>query len=175
MQENTKALIEEIKKNLSQTSASQKDEVRVMKAMLNDKDYVIDLYSNEGKLGTYCPSRDARDMISNVISSTTKISKAEADGLAESYEFKKSDAETLVNVSKEFINTYLHTGRKLPLGGRERSNISLSLKNVEETTRMFPKKVGVNSDGSDRYEKVETKVPSYESLKTISPCPKWVR
>ena len=64
MQENTKALIEEIKKNLSQTSASQKDEVRVMKAMLNDKDYVIDLYSNEGKVGTYCPSRDARDMIS---------------------------------------------------------------------------------------------------------------
>jgi len=172
--ENTKDLIKEIKSNLSQVSASQKDEVRIMKAMLNDKEYEVEIYGAEGVVDTYSPYKDSREMISNVLVNTTKITKDEADKLAEEYEFKKSDSETMVRISKEFTNTYLQTGRKLPLGGRERSNISLSLKEVKETTRMYPKKVGVNSDGSDRYEKVQTKVPSYEAIKVIAPCPKWV-
>ena len=35
---------------------------------------------------------------------------------------KKKEAEKFVNVSKEFVNTYLGTKRKLPLGGREKTN-----------------------------------------------------
>ena len=173
--ENVKNLINEIHTGLSQASASQKDESRVMKAMLNDETFVVDVYNADGKSGSYSPYADARSMVSNIISSATKISKAEADDLAQNYEFKKSDAESLVNISKEFINTYLTTGRKLPLGGRETSNISLTEKKIDETIRMYPKKVGVNSDGSDRYEKVQTKVPAYSSIKVIAPCPKWVK
>lgn len=172
--ENVKALIKEIKGSLSQTSASQKDEIRIMKAMLNDDDYIVDVYASEGKCGSYCPAADARSMVSNILANTAKISKAEAEDLAAKYEFKKSDAEAMVNISKEFVNTYLDTGRKLPLGGRATSNVSLSLKNIEETTRMYPKKIGINSDGSDRYEKVQTKVPAYTGIKVIAPCPKWV-
>ena len=173
--ENTKDLIKEIKDNLSQVSSSQKDEIRVMKAMMNDSSYEIELYGSDGVKDTYSPFKDSREMLSNILVNTTKISKDEAVKLSENYEFKKSDAETLVRISKEFVNTYLHTGRKLPLGGHERSNISLSLKEVKETVRMYPKKVGVNPDGSDKYEKVQTSIPSYEAIKVIAPCPKWIR
>lgn len=171
----TMNLVKEIKEGLSQTSASCKDELKVMKSMLNDKDYVVDVYNNDGVVGQYSPYEDARTMVSSIISSAAKVSKAEADNLAANYEFKKNESETLVNISKEFVNTYLQTGRKLPLGKREKSNVSLSIKEVEETTRMYPKKVGVNKDGSDRYEKVETHVPSYTGIKVIAPCPKWVK
>lgn len=170
----TKQLIKEIRDNLSQTSASQKDEYRVMRSMLNDKNYVVDVYGNSGKIGTYSPFEDSRDMVSNIIVGVTHMTKPEADQLAEQYEFKNSDAVTLVNLSKEFVHTYLQTGRKLPFGGREKSNIALSVKDVEESTRLYPKKVGINSDGSDRYEKVETKVPAYQAIKSYAPCPRWV-
>lgn len=173
MDNTTKQLLEEIRTNLSQTSASAKDEVRVMRAMLNDKKYVIDVYGNPGKIGEYSPYEDAREMVSNILIGTTKITKPEADQLAEEYEFKNSDAATMVNLSKEFVTTYLQCGRKLPLGGREKSNISFSVKNIEDTVRSYPKKVGINADGTDRYEKVEVKVPAYQAVKVYAPCPRW--
>ena len=42
-------LITNIKENLSQKSASSRDEVRVMKAMLNDRDFKVSTYSNSRK------------------------------------------------------------------------------------------------------------------------------
>lgn len=171
--ENLKELVTEIKTGLSQVSSSQKDEVRVMKAMLNDREYEAEIYGKEGKVGTFNPAMAMREMLSNVIAGTTKISNEEAKTLAEGYDFKRGDAETLVETSKEFVNSYLQTGRKLPLGGRERSNVSFIMKEVPETVRSYPRKVGVNSDGSDRYEKIQTKVPAYESVKVVAPCPSW--
>ena len=171
--ENVKELIKEIKTNLSQVSSSQKDEVKVMRAMLNDKDFEVDVYEKEGKIGTYCPAKDVREMVSNVVAATTRISNEEASMLVQDYEFKKSDAETFVNVSKEFVNTYLQTGRKLPLGGREKSNVSLVLKDVKEQSRRFPRKVGVNPDGTAKYDNGVVNVGSYESIKVIAPCPTW--
>ncbi len=172
--ENVKDLIKEIKTNLSQVSSSQKDETRIMRAMLNDKDFEVDIYEKEGKVGTYCPAKDVRSMIANVVSATTKITNEEASVLVENYEFKKSDAETFVNVSKEFVNTYLQTGRKLPLGGREKSNVSLVIKDIKEQARRFPRKVGVNPDGTAKYDNGVVNVGSYESIKVIAPCPSWV-
>lgn len=172
--ENVKDLIKEIKTNLSQVSSSQKDETRIMRAMLNDTDFEVDIYEKEGKVGTYCPAKDVRSMIANVVSATTKITNEEASVLVENYEFKKSDAETFVNVSKEFVNTYLQTGRKLPLGGREKSNVSLVIKDIKEQARRFPRKVGVNPDGTAKYDNGVVNVGSYESIKVIAPCPSWV-
>ena len=45
------------------------------------------------------------------------MSKTETDGLMDNYEFKNQEANAMIGLSKEFINTYLNTGRKLPLGG----------------------------------------------------------
>lgn len=173
--ESVKSLVKEIKSNLSQVSSSQKDEVRLMKAMLNDTSYEVDIYDKSGKIGTYNPSKQFRSMMSSVVSSTAKISGEEAKSLVDSYEFKKSDAESLVDFSKEFVNTYLKTGRKLPLGGRKKSNVSLVLKDIKETSRRYPRKVGVNADGTDKYEKGIVKVGAYEAVKVIAPCPSWVK
>ena len=173
--EKVKELLVEIKSGLSQTSSSQKDEVRVMKAMLNDRDYKVGVYGKEGMEGTYCPAEDARAMIGSVMSSAAKIPQAEAQKLADEYEFKKADAQSMIGISKEFVNTFMQTGRKLPLGGREKSNVALNMKTVDETTRAYPKKVGVDANGESMYQKATVKVPAHESAKVSAPCPEWVK
>ena len=168
-------LVKEIKDGLSQVSSSSKDEVRVMQAMLNDKEYEVGVYGNTGLKETYNPAKDFRGMLSGVVSSTTKISKEEASSLVDSHEVTKAEASTMVNVSKEFVNTYISTGRKLPFGGREKCNIALSARETEETIKTYPKKVGVNEDGTGRYETASRKVPSHVTAKVYAPCPDWVK
>lgn len=175
MSESVKNLVKEIKDGLSQTSSSRKDEIRVMKAMLNDPTYEVDEYGKEGVIGTYNPCKDFRSMCTSVISSTAKIPQAEAANMMESYEVKKSEAASIVNISKEFVNTFLHTGRKLPIGAREKSDVSLSLKTVAPSTRLYPKKVGVNDDGAAVYSKAPTVVPAHEAIRVHAPCPSWVK
>ncbi len=169
------SLVKEIKDGLSQVSSSAKDEVRVMQAMLNDTEYEVGVYTNSGFKETYNPAKDFKGMLSGVIASTTKISKEEASSLANAHEVTKSEATTMVNVSKEFVNTYISTGRKLPFGGREKSNISISGKDVPETVKTYPKKVGVNEDGTGRYESGERKVPAHITAKVYGSCPDWVK
>lgn len=171
----THDLVEEIKNGLSQKSASQKDEVRVMQSMLNDTDYVVGVYGTSGKVGEYCPAQDARSMISSVIAATTKVSKDEAAALAENHQFSKPEAGSMVNISKEFVNTYAGTSRKLPLGGRETMNVTLQGVHEENGTTRYPKKVGVNSDGTDRYESTLKPVPAHDKIKSSAPCPIWVK
>lgn len=168
-------LVKEIKDNLSQVSSSSKDEVRVMQAMLNDTEYEVGIYTASGLKETYNPAVDFRGMLSGIVSSTAKISKEEASDLVASHEVTKTEANTMVNVSKEFVNTYLGTGRKLPFGGREKSNIAISGKDIPEMVKTYPKKVGINEDGSARYESGERKVPSHFTAKVYSSCPDWVK
>ena len=168
-------LVKEIKDNLSQVSSSNKDEIRIMQAMLNDKEYEVGVYTNAGLKETYNPAKDFRAMLSGIVSNTTKISKDESATLVDAYEVTKSDASTMVNVSKEFVNTYIATGRKLPFGGREKCNIALSGKEVKETIKTYPKKVGINEDGTGRYESGERRVPSHITAKVYGSCPDWVK
>lgn len=165
-----KELVSNIKENLSQVSSSQKDEIAVMRAMLNDKDYTVDVYKRNGEVTQYCPSKDAREMVTSLIVGTTKMSTQEAAALAEDYEFKKSEAETLVNISKEYIHTYMGTGRKLPLGGREKSDVCLEAKNVEEKDRFFPCK-----DEKGAYTKGVTHIPAHQGIRVTAPCPSWLK
>ena len=169
-------LVKEINETRTQTSASAKDELKVMQAMLNDREFVVDVYGKTGVIGQYCPSDDAHTMAANIIKGATKMTTKEAELLAENYGFTKSDANTFINISKEFINTYVETGRKLPLGGREKSNIALSKKVKGERSNNFPKKVGVNDDGTDKYESCgEGMIPTHNSLRVHSSCPPWLK
>lgn len=170
-----KQLLKEISDGLSQVSSSRKDEVRVMQAMLSDPTYEVTIYGKDGPEGTYNPTNDFRGMCASIISNAAKVSSAEAEQLMDGYNVKKSEASSMVNISKEFVNTFLHTGRKLPLGAREKSDVSLSLKDVKAGTRLYPMKVGVNDDGSDRYSKTPTVVPAHESIRVHAPCPSWVK
>lgn len=170
-------LITEINGNRTNASSNIKDEQRVMRAMLNDKDYKVDVYKGTGVIGTYCPYEESRRLLSNVIKSTTKITAQEATELASDYEFSRADSEIMVGLSKEFINTYVETGRKLPLGGREKSNVSLEKKVKEARANTYPKKVGVDANGKDIYENVNdgTIIPSHDSIKVHGGCPAWLK
>jgi hypothetical protein len=170
-----KALIKEINETKTQISASAKDEQRVMRAMLNDPTFKVDIYGKGGVKGQYCPYDDARQMISSIIKDTTHMGTKEAEELASGYEFGKNEATTMINISKEFVNTYVETGRKLPLGGRADSDISIAKKVKEAKANTYPKKVGVNADGTDKYETVtEGTIPAHGSLKVYSPAPSWL-
>lgn len=169
----TEELVNEIKSNLSQRSASQKDEVRVMQQMLNDSSYSVGVYGASGKIGEYCPAEDARKMIGSVISSAAKVNKEEAAALANEHMFSKAEAGSMVNISKEFVNTYAHTGRKLPLGGRENGIATISGIDMPESETRYPKKV-VEGD-SVSYQSAKKPVPPHFRLRVSSPCPPWVK
>lgn len=167
-------IIADIKSNIKQVSSSQKDEVRVMQAMLNDTTFEVGVYGNAGKIGTYNPAQDFRSMQSAIVSSVAKISKDEANSLVSGYEVTKNDAITMVNVSKEFVNTYLSTGRKLPFGGREDSDYALSMKEIPETEKIYQKRIS-DAAGNVTYEPGKKIIPAHKGLKAKSSCPKWVK
>ena len=167
---NVQELIQDIKNNLKQKSASRRDEEAVMRAMLNDRSFIVKDYSTQE---THCPATEYRDMIAGIIASTTKMPKVEAQAVVENYEVKKSDASTMVTLSKDFFNSALRTGRKINFGATEKSDISIQLKEIPETQKKFPMKTGMNDDGTFRYEKNETTIPAHEGLKVSSPCPQW--
>lgn len=169
----TSTLIKEIKDGLSQVNASHKDEVAVMQAMLSDPDYEVTVYTKAGPSGTYNPCKDFRGMCSSIISSTTKIPVEESQALMENYNVKKAEADSMVGISKEFVNTFLHTGRKLPLGGHQDSDVSLCLKEVPESVRSCPRRVGQNADGSNQYNRVPTTIAAHEAIRVHAPCPSW--
>ena len=168
----TTELIAEIKKNLSQQNASHKDEVAVMQSMLSDPTYEVAVYKKDGPVGTYNPCKEFRDMCASIIESTTKIPAAEAQAVMENYTVKKSEADAMVGISKEFIHTYLATGRKLPLGGRETSDVSLSPKSIPESVRSCPRRVGGAGEG---YSRVPTTIPAHNAVRVHAPCPSWVK
>ena len=169
----TSALIADIKKNLSQTNASHKDEVAVMQSMLSDPTYEVTVYGKAGPVGSYNPCKEFRGMCSSIIENTTKIPAAEAQAVMENYTVKKAEADAMVGISKEFIHTYLATGRKLPLGGRATSDVSLSPKSVPETVRSCPRRVG--GDGTGEYSRVPTTIPAHDAVRVHAPCPSWIK
>lgn len=163
-------VIKNIKATNNQTSASKKDEIAVMQAMLNDKAYKVAVCANDGTKTEYSPSEDARALVSSVICNGAKVGKEEAAKIADGYTFSKAESASMIGISKEFINTYIETGRKLPLGARENSNVALSKKEVGPSVRSYPKK---SDDGSFAHPQVN--VPGYQSVRVHGSCPKYVK
>lgn len=161
-------IIKDVKSNVTQCSSSKKDEITVMQAMMNDTNFSVDVYSKGGKVDEYYPSRELRKVVTNVVASTTHIPVKEATELVNAYEFTRVDAAAMVNMSKEFVNTYLQTGRKLPLGGRKNSDIELMRKNIEDRTTEIPIK-------SETGERLNTFIPAHGGIKAINPCPEWLK
>ena len=175
--ENVNELIKEIRTNVEKTrkSASSQDEVKVMRAMLNDKEYKVSEYRGTGKVSEFCPSEKIRDFSASVISNAVDMSQSEANAIMENYEYSNKESQLLIDVSKEFINTYLDTGRKISLGGRADSNISLIQKEIPETKTTYPKKVGEDKSGNPIYAHPESVIPAHKSISVSGSCPKWVK
>ena len=167
MSETVQNVIKGIKENLSQRTASTKDEVSVMQTMLNDKTYKVGVFNKNGQVDTYCPAEAARTMSAITISQAARIPMPEAENLMDSYEYSKKEAEAMIGISKEFVNTYLQTDRKMHLGGRESSNVSLLAKHIKAGERRYPIS-GSNGSGV-------TQVPAYDSIKVEAPCPVWLK
>jgi hypothetical protein len=174
MSENLKETIENIKQNVHQHPASVKDEATVMQAMLNDRDYEVEIYKKNGQNEMYAPGREFRGMLTNITAAATKIGKEEAAGLIDKYEIRRSDAETMVGVTKEFLYKYTETGRKFKLGGRKDMNVSLVRKEYGPGVRRYPTKLGTDENGNTIMGVGEVMVDGYAGIKASSPCPPWV-
>ena len=171
-----KDLLEEIrntrnnKTTKSYITKSQKEEIRVIKILINDTEFELYVYNIIGEISKFNPSKTLRETLSNIIHSTIHISKEESDILMKQYEFNNKEAENLLNISKEFIHTYLETGNKLSLGCREKSDISFYKKTVESyhisCTVLQP-------DGS--YIRKGTIIPTYETIKVDNKCPSGIK
>lgn len=157
------------------STTSQKQEVLVCNAMMNDTSYEVPVYSGSGYQGVYNPAQSFRRVLSSSMSHMTGMSRVETDKLVKNYKFSPAEATEILNFSKEFIHTYLHTGRKLPLGGREKSNISLKLKSIQPGFVSYPVKVGEDKNGHPICESKEAYVGGYETVKVYGPWPQWCK
>lgn len=150
-----------------------KDEILIAQAMMNDTNYTVDTYSGSTFQGVYNPAQSIRRVVSSSISHITGMPRVESDNLVKNYEFTSNEAKEVLDFSKEFINTYLQTGRKLPLGGREHSNVSLKLKQVNPGFVSYPVKIGEDPNGKPICESKQTYVGGYETIKVYGPWPQW--
>lgn len=164
--------VKSIKDSVTQVSASKKDEVTLMQTMLNDRNFEVDVYAKSGKTGTYAPGKDFREALSSMVSGVANIDQKEAESLVEGYDVTRKQAESMVNVSKEFVNTYMTTGRKLNLGGRKTSNVSLTAKHCDAQITRYPKTI--TKDGEKVTISAERWGEAYDGIKASSPRPSWI-
>ena len=148
-----------------QKSASRVDEIRVMRTMINDPDYQVSIYDkNKGYIGTRCPREEAVKFVSNVTSAITGIESKSAYELSKRYEFTKKDACFLLENHKDFTQTYLSTGRKLPIVQSETAEAAIFSKELEERPKSVPDGTGSNKTSM---------IPPYTKVICRSKCPKY--
>ena len=104
--ETVNELLSIINNGPSTCTASKKDELKVMKALMNDTSYNVDVYGANGKERSFNPSTELRDMCASVISSAAKISINEAKSLMKDHEFKKSEAEQMITVKNLSLHIF---------------------------------------------------------------------
>lgn len=155
--------IQEITKK--QKSASRVDEIRVMRTMINDPDYSISIYDkNKGYIGTRCPREEAVKFAANISSAITGLDSKSANELANRYEFTKKDAVFLLENHRDFTQTYLSTGRKLPIIQSESAEAGIFFKDLDEREKSVPDGTGNNKNSI---------IPAYTKVVCRSKCPKY--
>lgn len=162
------SIIKEVQARRTQKSVNIKEENLVMKELLNDREFKAAVYGKDGIEDYMCPAEEMDNMVGGIISKTTGISAQEAEKLAIDYEYTKSDAGHMINVSKEYFNVYLETGRKMALGKREGSDISIVQKIIPESQRHVSKKIGIDENGNDLRETIYVDVKEHKSIKVIA-------
>lgn len=154
-------LINQCKQN-SSGRTNLKNEVDIMQAMLNDPNYKVNVYKKgQGVVGELSMYDTSRELVSNVLQNSANISKDEAKSLSENYNFDKKAAGNMVDISKEFMNTYLETGNKINLGPRENINASLCMKQVESKEKILPP--GTLANKTDK--PISKTMPAYNTVK----------
>ena len=161
-------VIEEIKKNAKQISINKIDEVKVMKSMLNDKNFKMAIYDkNEGYMGDKCPAEEATQFVASVIQSATGLDSKDSKHLADNYEFTKKDAVFMVNNAKDFLEVYMKTGRKINIIQNGAGEASIYARDIPAGTKNIPAK-----PGSPETKQIST--PAYTKIVSISKSPKYI-
>lgn len=162
-------LISEIKTNAKQVSINKIDEVKVMKSMLNDKQFKLAVYDkNDGFIGERCPALEATEFVKNIIQGATGLDAKDSANLADSYEFTKKDASFMISNAKDFIEVYMRTGRKLNVLQNGASDASIFTRDMKATKKVVPSK-----DGSSDTKEIKT-VP-FVKLVSVSKSPKYLK
>jgi hypothetical protein len=129
--------IREATKN--QRAASRVDEIKVMRTMLNDPDFKVSIYDrNKGLIGTRCPREESVKFIAGIVSSLTGLEDKAVDELTNKYEFTKKDAIYMLDTQRDFNQTYLSTGRKLPIIQSANSEAAIFYRPVASKEKVVP-------------------------------------
>ena len=162
-------LVLDIKKNTNQVAVNKVDEVRVMKSMLNDKNFSIGVYDrNIGYIGQKCPHDDAVKFVKGIVSGATGLDNKDAQVLADNYEFTNKDANFLLSNMRDFITVYTDTGRKLNVIQNADTEAAIFTKQIESSDKLIPDK-----DNPGKTKKVKTS--AYNKLVSTSKCPRYSR
>lgn len=160
-------LVQEIKENTKQIAINKVDEIKVMKCMLNDKDFRLSVYDkNLGYIGEKCPHDEAVNFAKNIISGSTGLDGKDSKHLAENYEFTKRDASFLLDNMRDFIQVYTGTGRKINIMQTASTEACLYTKPVEAGNKSVPDK-----ENPGQIKKITTS--PYIKLVSITKCPKY--
>ena len=162
---NTEELLEEIREiTKRQKSASKVDEVRVMRSMLNDPNFKVSIYDrNSGLIGTRCPREEAIKFLSNVTSNITGLEKKTVSAMCNEYEFTKKDAMFMLDMSKDFNQVYLSSGRKLPI-----------VQGSDSEGAVYYRPIPIKEKKVPATDKVTT-VPAFNKVICKSKCPKYLQ
>ena len=142
----TKQSMELLMKQIQEVTARQKsqnkgDEVAVAQALLNDPDFKVGIYDkNKGLIGTRNVHEEAVSFIASVSSEITGLDRKTSEELASKYTFTKKDANFIINTTRDFIQTYLNTGRKFNLVQSENSEANIFLKPTPPKEKLVPTK-----------------------------------
>lgn len=165
--EQLKDVISEIKDNVSQKSINKVDEIKVMKAMLNDPDFSLTVYDkNLGAIGERCPHSEAIQFITNVISTATGLDRKSTRLLADKYEFTKRDSSFLLDNMRDFLRVYTDTGRKINIMQTESTEACLFTCDVPSGMKSVP-----DRDNPGKNKQVKTN--PYTKLVSSTKCPKY--
>ena len=161
-------LVAEIKKNTANQIAINKvDEVRVMRTMLNDRDFKLGIYDKSlGYIGDRCPHEEAVNFTKNIISGSTGLDAKDSRHLAENYEFTKRDASFLIDNMRDFLEVYTSTGRKINVMQTAATEACLYTKPVEAINKSVPDK---NNPGKNK----QVVTSPYVKLVAVTKCPKY--
>ena len=162
---NMNELIDQIKQvTMKQKSQSISDQLRVQQMLLNDPDYEVSVYDkNKGRIGSRNVHTEAVNFVAEVTSSITGVEKKEAQDLASKYRFTKKDANFFLNMNRDFMQTYLQTGRKINIVQTEDSEASIFYRPVEAREKIVPGRNGSKPTVISGYQKVvvKSKAPKY--------------
>lgn len=163
-----KDMIKEIKKvTKDQVAINKADESRVMRCMLNDPEYTVGVYERKvGYVGERCPYTEARQFVKYIVMGATGLDGNDSQHLAENYEFQKRDAVFLLDNMRDFVATYMSTGRKLNLMQTGATEADIFIREMPAGIKRVPDK---DNPGSTK----ETITSPYIKLVSKSKSPKY--